>query len=82
MENLKRIMEETHPQKNYFPDIDLNMTSCVLNSKNEKRSSYVCVSERESQNPFSLQPLWMRMDFRKLALNETIFLCMSWWFRG
>ena len=35
-------MEETHPQKNYFPDIDLNLSSCVLNSKNGKRSSCMC----------------------------------------
>ena len=36
-------MEETHPQKNYFPDIDLNLSSCVLDSKNGKRSSFLCV---------------------------------------
>ena len=35
-------MEETHPQKNHFPDIDLNLSSCVLNSKNGKRSSCMC----------------------------------------
>ena len=44
-------MEETHPQKNYFPDIDLNLPSCVLDSKNGKRSSCVCVCvcEREGE---------------------------------
>ena len=30
-------------KKNYFPDIDLNLSSCVLNSKNGKRSSCMCV---------------------------------------
>ena len=41
----------------------------------------VCVREREgeieSHDPFSLQPLWMRLDYKNMALNKTVFLCMS-----
>ena len=79
MENLKVIMEETHPQKNYFPDIDLNLSSCVLDSKNGKRSSCMCVcvcvceGEIESHDAFTLQPLWMRIDQKNMSLNETTF---------
>ena len=38
-------MEETHLQNNYFPYIDLNLSSHILNSKNGKSSSCmgVCV---------------------------------------
>ena len=74
------IMEETLLQKNHFSkdweflNIDLNLTSCVLDSQNGKRTSCVCVCVRESHNPFSLQPQWMRMAQKDRGLNKNVFL--------